>query len=157
MDDFTTSRFSCIAASINKPSLSTLKRLHFYFESDTHCDISVFVGGIHEELDILSGLPNVIEETVIEVRITNYSQADFRSVWGTLDTVLANGFPMLRRVSLDIQMSAKLDDVTEGRVKEELDEIPTRYLPWLSNTKNILFSFLTKVVIITQHDLLVGF
>lgn len=112
---------------------------------------------MHEELDILSGLPNVIEEIVIEVRMTNHSQADFRSVWGTLDTVLSNGFPMLRRVSLDIQMSAKLDDVTEGRVKEELDEIPTRYLPWLSNTKNILFSFLTKVVIITQHDLLVGF
>ena len=100
--------------------------------------------GIREELGILSGLPNVIEEIAIEARIIDYSRT---SVWGMLDTVLSHGFPMLRRVSLDIQMSTESDDVTEA--KEELDEIPTRYFLWLSSTTNVLFSFLTKVIIIT--------
>ncbi|EDR12622.1 uncharacterized protein LACBIDRAFT_311219 [Laccaria bicolor S238N-H82] len=153
--DFITTRFSCIAASISKPSLSTLKRLHFDFESVSHCDIRVFLNGIREELGTLSGLPNVIEEIAIEARMTNFSRADFRSAWETLDTVLSNGFPMLRRVKFDVQMSVKSDDVP--RVTEELDEIPTRYLPWLSNTTNFLFSFLTKVIAITPNNLQVVF
>jgi hypothetical protein len=145
VDDFT-DRFASIALSINKPSLSTLKRLHLSYEFDVLDDIVDLVYGIREELGILSGLPNVIEEIAIEARILFSRWGDLCSVWGMLDTVLFNGFPMLRRVSLFIQMSIKSDDVTEARVKEELDEIPTRYLPWLSNTTTVLFSSSTGVI-----------
>jgi len=141
VDNFTNG-FASIAPSINKPSLSTLKRLHLSYGFDVVDDIKDLVRGICEELGILSGLPNVIEKIAIEVQLSIYIWGDLCSFLG-MDTVLSNGFPMLRWVSLDIGVSIRSDDVMEARVKEELDEIPTRYLPWLSNTMMVLSPFST--------------
>ncbi|EDR03592.1 uncharacterized protein LACBIDRAFT_331388 [Laccaria bicolor S238N-H82] len=60
------SEYGSIAPSINKRSLSTLKRLHLSYDFEVHESATEFVCGICKELGILSGLPNVIEEIAIE-------------------------------------------------------------------------------------------
>ncbi|EDR04985.1 uncharacterized protein LACBIDRAFT_303936 [Laccaria bicolor S238N-H82] len=137
--------YPSISPSINKPSLSTLKRLHLSYEFDISEDLTDLVCGICKEFGILSRLPNVIEEITIEALYVYVSRGE-SCVWGMLDTVLSNGFPMLRRVSLDILMSIMWDEWMEAGMKEEVAEIPTRYLPWLSNSSTILFSFSPDVM-----------
>ena len=144
MGDFT-DRYATFSPSINGPSLSTLKRLHLSYEIDAHQYLIDLVSGIRKELGTLSGLSNVIEEIAMEAQFPLFRPADW-CVWEMLDTVLSNGFPMLRRVSLDIQMSISSDEWMEAGVKEEVDKIPTRYLPWLSNSTTVLFSFSWKYI-----------
>jgi hypothetical protein len=142
-----------MAESINNPSLSTLKRLYFSFNVCQNIKGPVY--GICKELNILSGRSNVVEEISIAAQVQLYSQGDIGSKqWGMLDTALSNGngFPMLRRVSINITVKLiYAPDGDEAFIYErELDEIPTRYLPWLSSIKTVLFCFSRKVDTLTN-------
>lgn len=144
--DSTGAPFAGMAASINNPSLSTLKRLHFSF---VFGDLKDPLYGLCKELNLLSGYANVIEEISIAARVQIYAEDDIDSQqWGMLDTALSkgNGFPMLRQVSIDIKLTLNAHDGEGALIYErELDEIPTRYLPWLSSMKTVLFCFSTRV------------
>ncbi|EDQ98842.1 uncharacterized protein LACBIDRAFT_335605 [Laccaria bicolor S238N-H82] len=89
-------------AWMNKSSLSTLKRLHIVLGikpkfKDPLC-------GLCDELTQFAGR-NVIEEITLNVFTwTDQQCTTDRTKWGRLDTVLADGFPMLRRVSLHIDI-----------------------------------------------------
>ena len=135
-----------LVAWINKSSLSTLKRLHVTLGikpsfKDPLC-------GLCEELTQIAGL-NVIEEITLNVFTWTDKQCTTdRTKWGRLDTVLANGFPMLRRVSLHIDI--KIDTfhfVSPGDLafQEKLHKIP-EYFPWLSGSTIIAFKFSTEIV-----------
>ncbi|EDR09253.1 uncharacterized protein LACBIDRAFT_296734 [Laccaria bicolor S238N-H82] len=135
-----------LVAWMNKSSLSTLRRLHVVLGikpsfKDPLC-------GLCEELAQFAGL-NVIEEITLNVFTWTDKQCTTdRTKWGRLDTVLADGFPMLRRVSLHIDIKISTcryvgeDDLA---FREKLHKIP-EYFPWLSQSTIIAFKFSTEIV-----------
>ena len=135
-----------LVAWMNKSSLSTLKRLHIVLGikpsfNDPLC-------GLCEELTQFAGL-NVIEEINLNVFTWTDKQCTTdRTKWGRLDTVLANGFPMLRRVSLhiDIKISAcRYASQGDLAFRKKLHKIP-EYFPWLSRSTIIAFKFSAEIV-----------
>jgi hypothetical protein len=146
--------FAGMAASISNPSLSTLKRLHLSF--NVFGNIKDPLYGICKELNLLSKHLNVIEEISIAAQVQLYSHDDISTQWGMLDTALSKGkgFPMLRRVLIDItvQLFYAADGEEVFIYERELDEIPTRYLPSLSSITTVLLCLSTKV-----HRSLLGF
>ncbi|EDR01690.1 uncharacterized protein LACBIDRAFT_295559 [Laccaria bicolor S238N-H82] len=101
-----------LVAWMNKCCLSTLKRLHVVLGvkpkfKDPLC-------GLCEELTQFAG-HNVIEEITLNIFTwTDQKCTTDRTKWGRLDTVLADGFPMLRRVSLHIDIKISSCRTTIG-------------------------------------------
>ncbi|EDR16144.1 uncharacterized protein LACBIDRAFT_301925 [Laccaria bicolor S238N-H82] len=137
-----TQGYTAFAASMNASSLSTLRTLHL--QHDIEDDIQDPLCGICEELSIVSGR-NVIEEIFLEVIVQTDSQYKTGSEWGGLDAVLSRGFPKLRNVSLNITICHFALHVRAGALKEQVNEIPRKYFPWLSSNIQVTFKFSTSL------------
>lgn len=125
---------------MNLSSFSTLKR--FYFELIINDDIQDPLCGFGAEITAFSG-HNVIEEINLEILVQTDCQCTTDDRWGMLDSVLATGFPMLSKVSLNITISVFSSDGTI--LQENLNKLPKEQFPWLSKNSIVMFEFSTEV------------
>ncbi|KAF8968048.1 hypothetical protein BDZ97DRAFT_1800624 [Flammula alnicola] len=125
--------FSGFAAMIT-PSINTLKKLSF--------EISVYptdclLAGLGNELEKMAGR-NVLEDLAIRV----FVGCKIGDEWGGLDRVLSNsGWPALRRVSLQIVISAARES---DALLQALENLPQTQLTGLSSSKTTNFDFKVK-------------
>ena len=123
---------------MNASSLSTLRTLRLQHEIED--DIQDPLCGICEEFTIISGC-NVIEEIFLEVVVQTDCRCKTGSEWGRLDAVPSRGFPKLRNVSLDIEIYVQSPSFPEVAFREQVNEIPRKYFPWLSSSIQVTFKF----------------
>ncbi|EDR03554.1 uncharacterized protein LACBIDRAFT_307001 [Laccaria bicolor S238N-H82] len=133
---------TAFAASMNASSLSTLRTLRL--QHDIEDDIQDPLCGICEEFSIISGR-NVIEEIFLDVVLQTDSRCKTGSEWERLDAVLSRGFPKLRTVSLNIEISASAPLFPATALKEQVNKILSKYLPWLASNIQVTFKFSTSL------------
>ncbi|EDQ98474.1 uncharacterized protein LACBIDRAFT_300228 [Laccaria bicolor S238N-H82] len=137
-----TQGYTAFASSINASSLSMLRTLHLQHEIKD--DIQDPLCGICEEFSIISGC-NVIEEIFLDVYVETDCRCKTGSEWGRFDAVLSRGFPKLRTVSLTIEISAFIPLFSGAALQEQVNEIPSKYFPWLSSNIQVTFNFSTSL------------
>ena len=110
-----------LAESISGPRLLTLKNLSFRFgfiykAEDPFC-------GLCKELEILSG-SNMIETFILDVQLPVSGWWTTGDKWATLDSILANEFPVLRHVLLKtpIPLSSSVSDELSGKYLPQLSK-----------------------------------
>ncbi|KAF8870587.1 hypothetical protein CPB84DRAFT_1717056 [Gymnopilus junonius] len=133
--------FTGLSTTMNVSSFSTLRILHFVF--DIYDDTRDPLRGLCEEFGAFPAT-NVVEEITLGVTTDVHFGCKTGDEWGRLDTVLADGFPMLRRVSLsiDIWTYSPLDG--SGIIlQNKLNMLPKQQFPWLSGNAMVTFQFST--------------
>ena len=130
---------------MNPASLSTLRKLDFNF--DINEDKQDPLCGLGAELVKLSGI-NKFEEIILGIQV-QFCPCKTGEEWGTLDAALATGFPMLKRVSIDIIIYTHEPDSNRVRLKKELDRLPKDQFPRLSTNSAVSFNFSTEVPSLT--------
>ena len=123
---------------MNPAPLLTLRKIDFKFDID-NCTQDPLCG-LGAELGKFSGINN-FEEIMLRIQVW-HCWCKTGDEWGALDAALATGFPMLKRVSIDITIYAYSIGI---RYKEAFCRLLRAQFPRLSTSSTVSFDISTTV------------
>jgi hypothetical protein len=108
--------------------------------------ISVFLGGICEELEALAG-HNMLEALFFKVCVYGNETLDFiGSIIQEVEKVLVKpGWSALRKVSFKVYFSAWVENARWSELLQSLDSLPDKYLSHLSKLDSVAFNYSAEV------------
>jgi hypothetical protein len=129
---------------ILSPSARTLKVLDLTVPLYNN-RVSVFLGGICEELEVLAGR-NMLEALSFRVYVNGYKTEDFiGSILQNVERVLVKpGWSALRKVSFKLIVACQTRLESE-ELSESLQSLPDKYLSHLSKLDSVAFNYSAEV------------
>ena len=108
--------------------------------------ISVFLGGIYEELEALAGR-NMLEALSLHIYIDRHETEDFiGSIIQKVEGVLVKpGWSALRKVSFKLKAGFGKRSEDRAKLSESLQSLRDKYLSHLSNIDSVSFDYSVEV------------